>query len=88
MTRYAIVDVHSGYIWGVQDAANEIEACRLMDENLGEYDRKYEHGQGGYMVFIAPTDFECDNGQDEGKIEQVSCMPLAASIKGSREYAE
>jgi hypothetical protein len=88
MTRFAILETNSGFVWGVVDAADAIEACRLIDEDFGSYGRLYREGsvsdlwttEGAYDVRIAPTSFDAPDGQDGCAIAAVDAMPRAAII--------
>ena len=98
MPRYILIEEHSGYIWGDTAALPEfanteqtpIDAARVLNESLGEYDREYKQvfpheimGQGGYLVYEADDDFPivCD-GQDRGEIDAVeSTCRLVCAIR-------
>jgi hypothetical protein len=87
MTRYAIIDENSGFVYGIEDADDPIAACDAMGRKLGEYDSAYEDigcarfdGRSGYHVYEAPADYQCRDGQDDAEIALVQSMPLAARI--------
>lgn len=88
MTRFAILETNSGFVWGVVDAADAIEACRVMDADIGSRGRTYSEGSvsdlrttaGAYDVRIAPAGFDVDDGQDADAICAVDAMPRAAII--------
>lgn len=87
MTRFALIDNHSGFVWGVTDAASAIDACRQIDADLGEYGREYEEvprfdasNDTGYYVHQAPAGWDCDDGQDEAAIAEVNAMPKVACV--------
>ena len=77
-TRYALVDRHSGYIWHVCDAETPEDAA-LQTQIAVDGDRGYtvEHlflgdtTDRGYEVHVMPADWECDDGQDPEKIEEL-----------------
>lgn len=82
MTRYIIIDSHSGYIYGEHhsDADRDeaiIQACRATDEEIGETDREYEivdrlDGHNGYIVYDASDlTMEIYDGQNPHAIEAV-----------------
>lgn len=82
MTRYIIIDGHSGFIWGEHhsDADRDeaiIQACRATDEETGETDREYEivdrlDGRSGYIVYDASDlAMEIHDGQNPHAIEAV-----------------
>jgi hypothetical protein len=87
-TRYALIDDHSGYVWGVVDATSPVEACRIVDADGGDEARVYEeHGSGyrlggadGYLVHEAPVGFDVADGQDVAQIEAVSMLPRVAVV--------
>lgn len=90
MPRYAMIDIDSGYVWGVENAADPVAACRQMDEALGVTGREYEahgprsgagrSGQTGYEVYQAPVGFDVQNGQDQAEIAAVSALPRVAIV--------
>ena len=90
MARYAMIDIHSGFVWGVEDATDEVEACRQMDEGVGVYGREYEthgpqsgaHRRGvqGYIVHEAPVGFDVTDGQDKAQIAAVDALPRVAIV--------
>ncbi len=89
MTRYAIIDKNSGFVWGVLDGDDPIDACRKLDISTKDFDREYEDvghsdlfiNDGGYVVYLAPDGFDVDDGQDREAINAVEAMPLAACIR-------
>ena len=89
MTRYILIDEHSGFVWGDVVAADPIAACRALDEGVGEYGRTYEEigarrrfdGRSGYHVHEAPADFPAvDDGQDQATIDAVTALPLIERV--------
>jgi hypothetical protein len=86
MTRYAVIEINSGYIWAVVNARTALEACAAADRAAGSEDRldghHYEVGYRGdanltYDVRVAPDDFDEPNGQDQKAIDTVDTMPCA-----------
>ncbi|MFN4287554.1 MAG: hypothetical protein ACK4E3_03555 [Brevundimonas sp.] len=78
MTRYAIIDNPSGYIWGVTDAADPIDACRKIDQEIGGETREYDTvprfsfgNEAGYHVYEVPADYNVDDGQSEREIARL-----------------
>jgi hypothetical protein len=84
--RYIIQDNYTGYIWG--DSAdfganpeNMTDACRMLDESLGEHGRVYSEvprlsGDSGYVVYRADINGSeavtvIHDGQDRETIEAV-----------------
>lgn len=64
MAQYIIQDAYTGYIWGdtrdidgrSYNAVDIVDACRVLDESLGEFERRYEavqrlSGDSGYIVY-------------------------------------
>ena len=89
MTRFALIDHYSGYIYGVTDAKSAVDACRTVDAEIGGADdREYEEAYpsemasnvGGYHVHEVPAGWDCEDGQDEKMIAEVSAMPRVASF--------
>ena len=89
-TRFAMIDINSGYVWGVETADDAVAACRQMDQAIGGVTRDYdEHsprshaerrGQSGYIVYAVPTEFDVDDGQDAGQIAAVEAHPRVAVV--------
>lgn len=92
MTRYIIQDCYTGYIWGdsadfaapggkKEQPQTMVEACRMLDESLGEFERTYEEvsrlsGDTGYVVYRADINGSeaipvVQNGQDQEMIDAV-----------------
>ena len=77
-TRYALVDRHSGYIWHVCDAETPVYAA-LQAQIAVDGDRAYgakplplgDTTSRGYEVHVMPADWECDDGQDPEKLEEL-----------------
>ena len=89
-TRFAMIDINSGYVWGVETAANAVAACAQMDQAIGGVTRAYdEHGprsyaerrgQSGYIVHAVPAEFDVDDGQDAAQIAAVGSYPCVAIV--------
>ena len=98
MTRYAMIDIHTGYVWGVHDAADPVTACRKIDEDLGELGRSYEEhgprsgahrsGRCGYLVYEAPDGFDVHDGQSDADIDRVLTLPHVATVLATRAGQE
>jgi hypothetical protein len=90
MTRFALIDIDSGFAWGVADAESPAEACRLVDEDFGADGRDYEdhgpdsyadrQGRPGYIVHEVPAGFDVDDGQDKAQIAAVEAHPRVAIV--------
>lgn len=89
MTHYVLMDNYSGYIWGEADAADPIEACRIVDRDVGGEEREYEEARlgdstvNGYHVFEAPAGWTAvDDGQRQSEIERVGsqCRKVAEVV--------
>ena len=87
MTRFAILESNSGYVWGVVDAESALEACMACD---AEYGGRPEAGhyepasysdlratRGVYDVRVAPAGFDVIGGQDPAAIDAVCALPRA-----------
>ena len=86
--RYALIDNNSGYVFGVVDASNPVEAAKILDQKIGDGSREYEEAgrpdfsnETGYHVYHAPADFEVDDGQNEKEIAAVSALPKAGYVR-------
>ena len=87
---YAIIDIHSGYVWGVTDAVSPEDACREIDAELGAPGRGYatfgpnsgaeREGKGGYLVHRVPAGFTVENGQEAAAIRAVEAHRLVAVV--------
>jgi len=88
MTRFAIIESFTGYVWGVVDAEDAVAACRALDLEVRPADYPsltYEEGsrfdgRDGYLVHEAPAGFEVFDGQDKAEIEAVAALPQAAFV--------
>lgn len=90
--RFATLELNSGYVWWVGDAADEADACRKSDaegqyEPEGEYRRitssEINNTDSGYAVYEAPAGVDVSDGQDEAEIAAVSALPLAGYYRVS-----
>ena len=89
MSRYAILETNTGYVWGVETAASPIDACRQLDRSIGEHGLTYEEAPAGalytteglYDVRVAPDGFDVVDGQDRAAIADVNAMPTAALVR-------
>jgi len=89
-TRFAMIDLNSGYVWGVETADDAVAACRQMDQAIGGVDRIYDkhgpnsyaerRGQSGYIVYAVPAEFDVDDGQDAAQIVAVEAHPRVAIV--------
>lgn len=87
MARYILIENHSGYVWGEADAADPIEACRIVDEHVGGELREYaeafyvDTSRNAYHVHQAPADWRpVDDGQSQSEIERVAALPRVALV--------
>ena len=89
MPAYIIQDAYTGYIWGdTRDVSGQVvtvdtpvDACRVIDHDIGERDRKYAEvsrlsGDTGYLVYRVDIDGSeavvvVHDGQDRETIEAV-----------------
>jgi hypothetical protein len=88
MPRYILVEVNSGFVWGDTASLPEfsntnqtpIDAARVLDESLSEYNRGYEQvfpheimGQDGYLVYeVDDTVPVVYDGQDKEMLALLS----------------
>lgn len=90
MPRYALIDSHSGYVWGTTDAADPIAAAQAVDAEVdpsAAAGREYreitasDRGVDHYAVYDATTlAQDVTDGQDEAQIEAVRALPLVALV--------
>lgn len=89
MTKtFAMIDLNSGFVWGVETALDAVSACRQMDEAIGAYGRSYDEGLAsdtrggtdGYAVYEAPAGFDVTDGQDVEQIAAVEALPRVAVV--------
>ena len=81
MTRYILIDHHTGYIWGDSYDFNATptdykDAARLLDESLGDGPYKYEYCyqtdiDKTYDVYDADDGLVITDGQDQDQIDAV-----------------
>lgn len=79
MTRYILIDEHSGYIWHDVDTTDPVAACQASDWETGHvsgFDYAEVHPKDAnacYHVYIAPEGFrDIDDGQSREQIEAVN----------------
>lgn len=95
MDKFALIDINSGFVWGVTEAANAENACQRIDYDIGERNRTYDThgpdsgahrwGKDGYLVYRVPADFEVDDGQDADQIAATEAHPrIAIVLTGSQ----
>lgn len=96
MPTFAMIEQHTGYVWGVETAPNPIAACRQMDEAQGETGRTYEEGEASdfrvqgvgrsaFAVHHAPEGFDISDGQHKDSIAAVEALPLATVVLSWRK---
>ena len=90
--HFATIELNSGYVWWVGDAADEIDACIQSDaEGQGQVDGEYSRitaseinsTAGGYAVYEVPAGFYLTDGQDENQISAVTAQPLVGYYRAS-----
>jgi len=88
MYTYALIDHGSGYVWGVVEAADPLEACHRLDAELGAgNDRGYEItrpdfcNESGYHVYRAPAGFDVDDGTDDAEIARVAALGCPTYVR-------
>ncbi len=90
-TRYALIDSHSGFVWGVVDAADPLDAAALVERDAdpsAAAGRSYEEitasdatSRDHYLVYDATAlTIEITDGQDDAQIEAVGALPLVARV--------
>lgn len=94
MTRYILMDNHSGFIFGDVEAENVIDACRIVDEQeVKVFNREYyvqptawASFTSGYFVYQADKEFPpITDGQDRNQIEAVSSLPYYRYVETRNE---
>ena len=97
MTRYVLIDKHSGYVWGEAEADDPVDACRRLDAEiagngyvdeheycLGNAEQQRDASQG-YFVYVAPDDWpEVTDGRSQTEIERVMALPEVAYVSVRR----
>lgn len=90
--RFATIELNSGYVWWVGDAADEADACRKSDaegggQTEGQYRRimssEINSTAGGYAVHEVPAGFYLTDGQDKNQISAVTAQPLVGYYRAS-----
>jgi len=90
MTTYTIIESNSGLVWGTAVADTITDACRLIDESIGDHGLTYEDvgssviygGEDHYVVYADNTgiDYMADD------YEAVRALPVAGYV--TRSYNE
>jgi hypothetical protein len=95
MTRFALIDLNSGFVWHACNAESAAQACVMAvaetggtvcndGESYREIVRSDIHSSaGGFAVHIAPDGYVCEDGQDIEQIEAVVAMPLAGYYRSA-----
>jgi hypothetical protein len=90
-TRFALIELNSGYVWGCYDAASPEEAIKAADRDNGadpvEYERVYKGDcrttDGGFAVYVAPAGYTVTDGQDHAAITAVEALPLVGYYRAA-----
>ena len=91
MPRFAIIDHHSGYVWGVTDASSPEDACRRIDLAVdpsaarqsaahGPNSRVLHSGASGYHVYAVPAGFDVADGQNADEIAATEAHECVATV--------
>lgn len=93
MTRFALIDLDSGYVWGVYDADTPAAACQMSDRDNKAAPRTYTDtyrsqisGKSGFAVHAAPAGFDINDGQNSDEIQAVSALPLIGYFVASEQF--
>ena len=77
MTKYATIDMNSGYVWWAGEAMHPVEACKNSDLEGNNEAREFEEitrsqrEHAAYAVYQIPADLSIDDGQDKEQIAAV-----------------
>lgn len=96
MTRFALIDLNSGFVWHVCDADTPEAACTIADAECGgdagvrytSAARQDAYAHGGLAVHVAPAGYHCADGEDADQIAEVVAMPLAGYYRALGEHEE
>ncbi len=92
MSRFATIELNSGYVWWAGEAASPTDACIMSHAVQGghhstEWDpisrSEINSTAGGYAVHTIPESLMVDDGQDADTIEAVAACPLAGYFRRS-----
>lgn len=86
MTRYATIDLNSGYVWWLGDADTPHDACVKSDAVSDVYGRsfedKYGHDTGGgYAVYEVDDSFDVNDGQSRDEIAAAEAFPHIGNFR-------
>ena len=90
MTRFATIDLNSGYIWWAGDADSATDACVMSHACTGGYHStewaeisrsEINRTAGGYAVYQIPDDLSVDDGQNADTITAVTACPLSGYFR-------
>jgi hypothetical protein len=82
MTTYILIDNESGYVWGVTDAQNAIEACKKVDRRNKESAREYVQDWGRNCVNETGYHVYYGNNFDHSKYDDGTNPDFIAAVKG------
>ncbi len=77
MTRYATIDLQSGYVWWVGEAKHNFHAVELSLKESGDDSPDLEIVEvtyfddldSGFTVYKVPEEFDVRDGQDQAEID-------------------
>lgn len=86
-TKYTILESYSGLVWGTVLAGTITDACRSLDESIGEHGLTYEEhgagivgsGQDHYVVYLDDTAIEYMADDHDA----VRALPIAGYVTRS-----
>ena len=89
MTRFATLDMNSGYIWWSGNADSATDACVKSHACTGNYRTEWAEisrseinsTANGYAVYQIPDDLSVDDGQDADTITAVTASPLSGYFR-------
>lgn len=86
MTKFATIDLHSGYIWWSGYAADAHAACEHSDATSMVSGRSFDlvhksDADHGYAVYAIPDDLEITDGQSREQIAAVEDCRLVGFFK-------
>jgi hypothetical protein len=76
MTKFATIELYTGYVWWVGEADDALDACHQSHAESGNdpldfeevYESETNDTAGGYAVYEVPADFDVTDGQDANQI--------------------
>lgn len=85
-TRYATIDLHSGFVWWIGEADSAADACARSHADTGNTPAEFvecvsRDPAAVYAVHEVPDGFDVSDGQDSDAINATQAHPFAGCFR-------